>query len=62
MKIDGYRLLHSQDARPLKMQTYVATFATDEEEDSQEIFGVRSPTSRRGPTRSKASQASYRAS
>ena len=41
MKIDGYRLLHSQDAHPLKMQTYVATFATDEEEDGQEIFGVK---------------------
>lgn len=41
MKIDGYRLLHSQDAHPLKMQTYVATFATDEEEDRLEIFGVK---------------------
>ena len=41
MKIDGYRLLHSQDAHPLKMQTYVATFATDEEEEGQEIFGVK---------------------
>ena len=40
MKI-GYRLLHSQDAHPLKMKTYVATFSTDEVEGCQEIFGVK---------------------
>lgn len=41
MKIDGQRLLSSQNEHPLKMQTWVVTFSTDEAEDLIDMFGVR---------------------
>lgn len=41
MKIDGQRLLASQNEHPLKMQTWVVTFSTDEVEDQTDVFGIR---------------------
>ena len=41
MKIDGQRLLSSQSAHPLTMQTWVVTFSTEEAEDQTDVFGVR---------------------
>ena len=41
MKIDGQRVIWSETAHPLTMQTRVMTFSTEEGEDQAEAFGVR---------------------
>ena len=41
MKIDGQRVIWSETAHPLTMQTRVMTFSIDEDEENVDVFGVR---------------------
>jgi len=41
MKIDGQRVIWSDNAYPLTMQTKVMTFSIDEDEENLDVFGVK---------------------
>lgn len=41
MKIDGQRVIWSETAHPLTMQTRVMNFSIDEDEENADVFGVR---------------------
>jgi len=41
MKIDGQRVIWSETAHPLTMQTRIMTFSIDEDEENTDVFGVK---------------------
>jgi hypothetical protein len=41
MKIDGQRVIWSETAHPLTMQTKVMTFSIEEDEENLDVFGVK---------------------